>query len=508
MNRFGVLKLLNNLKENKATGPDGIPGRLLKMCSNEITDVLCLIFQSSLNQGCIPSDWRKANIVPIYKKDDKHKVENYRPISLTSVTSKILEHIIHSSVMTFFEDQNTLNHRQHGFRKHRSCETQLITTLNDFTECLNNKKQTDAILLDFSKAFDKVDHSQLLRKLHKYGIRNNLLQWIKSFLSSREQTVLVDGKSSSPAPVSSGVPQGTVLGPLLFLVYINDINENITKGTEIRLFADDSLLYRVINSPLDQQILQNDLITLQAWEEENKMEFHPDKCKVLKITNKKKPLQFKYNIHNVILEEQDSAKYLGITIDKKLTWNVHCNSVIKKANSTLSFIQRNLSSCPPKIKEACYKTLVRPKLEYGCSVWDPHRKYQIDALERVQKRAARFVTSNYRLIEGSTHTNMTQLGWPPLAERRARIKLSLFFKATNNIIHIPTDTLTPTIITKTRNSGPGFIVPHSSVNSHLYSFFPNTIRLWNALPTSSKSSNISLESFQSSISLITIRTTY
>ena len=435
------MKLMLNIKENKATGPDGIPGNLLKICAHELAEVFTLLFQASLDQGCLPPDWKKANIVPVFKKGDKSAVENYRPISLTSVTSKILEHIVHSSIMDHFEKHNHLNSFQHGFRQKRSCETQLITTLRDFFNCLNKKEQIDAVLLDFSKAFDKVDHEKLLTKLINLGIGGPLYQWIRSFLSDREQTVLVDGVSSSSAPVLSGVPQGTVLGPLLFLTYINDINTNLSEGTCIRLFADDSLLYRTIRSREDSAILQKDLETLQVWERANKMEFHPDKCKVLQITNKLNPTQSTYHIHNVQLSPENWAKYLGVRIDSKLNWNTQCNALCKKANSTLAFLQRNLSDCPRSVKEKCFNTFVRPTLEYGCSVWDPHQSNQIENLEKIQRRAARFVTGNYTLIEGNTKKNMSLLNWHPLEERRARIKLFTLFKALQGSLEIPTTDL-------------------------------------------------------------------
>ena len=168
--------------------------------------------------------------------------------------------------MSHFDKYNVLEDAQHGFRKNRSTISQLVITVNDFASSLRDQKQTDAILLDFSKAFDKVDHEGLLLKLEHLGISGPLLKWIRSFLVGREQRVVVDGMESVPSKVLSGVPQGTVLGPLFFLIYINDISKGLSKGTKIRLFADDSLLYRTIESPSDTAILQKDLETLKLWE--------------------------------------------------------------------------------------------------------------------------------------------------------------------------------------------------------------------------------------------------
>ncbi|MCP3852899.1 MAG: hypothetical protein GY694_22125, partial [Gammaproteobacteria bacterium] len=315
INYNGILKLLQNINPNKAVGPDQIPGKFLKLCCDEMAFIFQTLFQASIDQGIIPSDWKEANITPLFKKGDRSSAENYRPISLTSVSCKLLEHVVHTSIMSHFDNFDVLDNAQHGFRKKRSCISQLVITINDFANCLKNSQQIDAILLDFSKAFDKVDHEGLILKLEHLGIRNSLLLWIRSFLIGRRQRVVIDGTSSPPTNVLSGVPQGTVLGPLFFLVYINDISKGLSKNTFIRLFADDSLLYRVIKTSKDAEILQKDLETLQCWEKKWKMEFHPHKCQLLRITNKINPIKSIYKIHDIPVSETNAAKYLGVLID-------------------------------------------------------------------------------------------------------------------------------------------------------------------------------------------------
>ncbi|MGB1915940.1 MAG: RNA-directed DNA polymerase, partial [Paracoccaceae bacterium] len=331
INETGVTKLLNELNPNKATGPDGVSSRFLKEFANQIAPGLTLVMQASLHQSQIPQDWKHALVAPVFKpgKNDKSKAENYRPISLSSVSCKVMEHIIHSSIISHLDSTNVLTDTQHGFRKNRSCESQLILTVHDSAKSLNDSKQIDSILLDFSKAFDKVDHDKLCIKLNHYGIRGKTHDWIKNYLAHRTQTVVLNGESSEKTPVVSGVPQGTVLGPLLFLVYINDLPALVT--CKIRLFADDALIYRSIDSITDTHKLQEDLNQLITWESNWSMEFNPDKCKVLRVTNKRKIINQNYTMHNQILEEVDSAKYLGVHIHKKLSWNTHVNYTAKKA---------------------------------------------------------------------------------------------------------------------------------------------------------------------------------
>ena len=342
--------------------------------------------------------------------------------------------------------------------------------------------QTDVIVMDFSKAFDKVSHLKLTEKLYRYGIGGKTNHWIKSFLSNRTQAVVVEGEASQLASVDSGVPQGSVLGPTLFLFYINDIPDNI--NSTVRLFADDTIVYLALKPPSNTNILQEDLKKLGEWEQKWKMEFHPDKCQVIPITRNKNPIINKYVLHNHTLETATNAKYLGVTITSDLKWNTHIDNITSKANRTLGFIRRNIRISSPTIKTMAYNSLVRPLLEYASPVWDPYTKLNIDKIEMVQRRAARFATNRYH--NTSSVTNMlSTLQWRSLADRRVDARLCLMYKIVHGLVDIPTQKY---LIPFTRSSrihhSLAFHIPHSNSDYHLYSFFPRTIRVWNTLPSS------------------------
>ena len=428
----------------------------------------------------MPKAWKDANVAPVFKIGDKSNASNYRPISLTCILCKTLEHIIASSIVKHLKELGIFYELQHGFREKRSCETQLVMLVDELYRAVHTKKQVDLVLLDFSKAFDKVSHPKLLLKLSNYGIRGKTLKWIKSFLDNRMQSVVINGSRSPPIPVSSGVPQGSVLEPLLFLAYINDLPLEVK--SRVRLFADDTALYMVIAQASDAKTLQGDLRTLESWEASWDMQFNPSKCQVIHITRSRKPIQTTYQLHNTILEATTSAKYLGVDISDDLTWETHINRITKTANQTLGFLKRNIKIHSEELKATAYKALVRPKLEYCCTVWSPYQQTLIQQIEAVQRRAARWVKRNYRQT-ASVSDMLQELGWRTLEQRRIDNRLSLCYKIVNNLVAIPSEEYFTHTHRNSRSTHQMALRPIStSTDYYKFSYFPRTITHWNALP--------------------------
>jgi len=478
----GIEKLLQNLNPSKASGPDLLPTRILKMIAAEIAPILTVIFQQSYNTGTVPTDWKDANVTAVFKKGDKTNPANYRPVSLTCILCKTMEHIIFSQIMNHLDSNSILVNFQHGFRSNHSCETQLLNTVEELSRRLDQRQTTDLLILDFSKAFDTVPHRRLLHKIQHYGITGRTNKWIESWLCHRQQRVVLDGSSSSNSPVISGVPQGTVLGPLMFLLYVNDIADRVSPLTRIKLFADDCLLYRSINNASDQIQLQQDLDTLVQWSHTWLMKFNATKCHLLKITRKKNYLDTRYTIDNNTLLRVDHHPYLGVELTSDLTWKHHINNITGKANKILNLLRRHLYNCNQEVKKKAFTTFVRPHLEYSSSVWDPYYKQDITALEKVQRRGARFVTGIYSYNHSVT-SMLQDLEWPPLDHRRRNKRLTTFYKAVNTSIPVDIpDYVHPSTRQNTRTHSRAFIEVRANYEQYKNSFLLRTIRDWNALP--------------------------
>ena len=430
----GILNLLKNLIPKKAAGPDRIKPVILQELRVELAPIIKVLFERSLESGAVPLIWNSANVSHIFKKGDKSTAANYRPISLTCILCKIMEHIIASNLVRHLDSNGLMYDLQHGFRERRSCETQLVSLIEDLARKTSQGKQTDLILLDFSKAFDKVNHSKLIMKLHSYGIRSATLRWIQAFLGNRRQKVVVEGEEWDSVPVTSGVPQGSVLGPILFLVYINDLPDDIV--SQVRLFADATAIYLTLENKSDSDKLQRDLDRLQTWEARWDMEFNPSKCQVVRVTSSRNPLQTQYILHGQVLEAVSSARYMGVDISSNLSWNTQVDRITANANRSLRFIKRNIKTESPQIREMAYQSLVRPQLEYASAVWDPHTIDKAHIVEMVQRRAALWTLNDYARTTSVTSLQ-SQLNWQTLEERRSVVRLCLFYKIVNGLVAVP-----------------------------------------------------------------------
>ena len=468
---------------------------MLKECSSEISPMLALIYNESLAQGTVPDNKGQANVAPVFKKGEKYNAANYRPVSLTCICCKTLVHIIVSNINKHLAFESILADCQHGFRSQRSCETQLVQFYHEMVSNLDGawdpgQKQTDVIIMDFAKAFDKVPHRRLLYKLDYYGIRGSTHKWISSWLSERSQKKVLDGQASDPVPVLSGVPQGS--GSVLFRIFINDLSDNIRSS--VRLFVDDCVLYRNIKSPIDCQILQDDLNSLSQWETDWQMKFNVAKCHSMRMTRHlpDKQILFDYTLHQQKLEQVQSAKYLGITITDNLDWGQHVSEISCKATKTMGFLRRNSALAPRHSKKVAYKTLVRPQLEYAAPIWSPYHKLQIQEIEKVQRTAARWTCKRWRNTS-SVGDMLDELEGPSLA-----VLLSLLLKIHSGTVSLDKDKyLTPAPnLQRTRASHALQYTRYFAYSDALKnSFFPRTIPLWNSLPSSVVSSK-TIEEFK------------
>ena len=320
-----------------------------------------------------------------------------------------------------------------------------------------------------------------MTKLRYYGINGSTYNWIQTWLTQRTQCVVLNSESSSPVSVMSGVPQGTVLGPLMFLLYINDITKDI--NSPLRLFADDCLLYRVINSVEDINRLQEDLNKLSEWADTWQLKFNISKCTVIRCTRSLSPLTYDYTLHSHILDISDQHMYLGVLIHKSLSWSPHISNVVNKASRTLNFLKRNLNKCSKQVKESAYLTMVRPQLEYASAVWDPYHVGDISELEKVQRRAARWVLNDYGRFS-SVSLMLEQLKWPTLQIRRKLSRLQILHKIHYQqlSLQIPHYYLPKTRPTRQYHHL-HYILPTSSTTAYQNSYFSRTINEWNILPT-------------------------
>ena len=476
-----VKRHLLKLKPNKSPGPDHIAPCILKSCALELAPSLTHMINKSFSVGLLPDEWKHADITPLHKKGSKSSRENYRPISLTSIACKIGEKIVFDRMIKFWREIDLINNNQFGFLRGRSTATQLLSTFNDWAKSRNLSTPTDVIFLDLAKAFDSVPHERLLLKLKSNGIDGSLLNWLRHFLVGRKQRVVVRGSCSDWSCVTSGTPQGTILGPLLFLLYINDITECIS--STVKLYADDTKIYREIIDPIiDCQILQDDLNNLSEWARKWQLRFNADKCESMRITHSRDRSETNYFLEKP-LKDVHNFKDLGVTITKDLSWGNHIGITVNKANKVLGSIKRSVGTADTNVFSMLYKSLVRPILEYAVPVWCPYLVKDIHALENVQRRASRLAL-NQRKGQMSYEDRCKLLKWPTLSDRRTYLSLIECYKIVFGFYHLKFEDFYDFATTRSTRANHQYklYVKPARLNCYKHSFFVRTVKLWNELP--------------------------
>ena len=388
-----ILEIINKL-DNKCSGPHSIPNNLLKITADLIIEPLHKIISNSFNSGKFPDPLKISKVIPIHKGNSSEEVNNYRPISLLSIFDKIIEKLVHKRLYNFLEQNNILYHNQFGFRKNNSTTYALLQITEKIKETIENRKFGCGIFIDLRKAFDTVNHTILLKKLEHYGVRDTEYNWFESYLSNRKQYVFVNGISSEIRNITSGVPQGSVLGPLLFLIYINDL-PNISNIFNFYLFADDTNIYYEDHTPEKlEKVINKELKKLHTWLIVNRLSLNIEKTNFVLFHPYNKPFKNKITlkIQKKAISEKDHVKYLGIMIDSGLTWQAHIDHVSKKISRTIGLLYKIRYFVNKEMLIMLYYSLVFSHLNYGIEVWGSTYDIYLNRILILQKRALRIIS--------------------------------------------------------------------------------------------------------------------
>lgn len=475
--------MIKSLPSQSSPGPDGIPPILLKEGGTGLLLAIHDLFSFIICRGVLPKEWKMAIVVPIFKKGNRSECKNYRPISLTCSLCKVFERLLKDHMLQFLLDNDLLNASQHGFLPKRSCLTALLTFLEEVTISVDNKVPIDIVLLDFSKAFDSVPHNKLILKLKNIGFNGVIISLIESFLADRCQKVTVSNSFSDYLPITSGVPQGSVLGPLLFIIYINDLDDNISSN--VIKFADDVKIFAPCDGRSSHHFprppsLQDDLNIISKWCHNWCLNLNFSKCFCLHVGSNNP--RSSYNIDDHPLFDVSSIVDLGITFTEDLKPSAQCLKVAAKAQRMISVIKLSFKYLDVNTLTLLYKALVRPILEYCGVVWCPYLIKDIDILENVQRRFTRFLPS---LRDLPYNARLSHLNLDTLYARRLRFDLITVYKVFHGLIKInPSSLFHLSTDFRTRGHNYKLFVSHSRLDIRKYFFSCRVIPMWNALPVS------------------------
>ncbi|KAF7241624.1 Monoacylglycerol lipase ABHD2 [Varanus komodoensis] len=434
------------------------------------------IFEASWRTGEVSEDWRVASVVPIFKKRSRRDMGNYRPVSFTSIVGKTMETLIIERDLVMLDREGRVTATQHGFCKNRSCQTNLVEFYDKVSRWLDGGDAVDVVCLDFSKAFDKVPHDILVEKLRSFGIHQSTVRWIRAWLTDRKQKVTISGESLGWRPVTSGVPQGSVLGLILFNLFINDMEEGV--NSLLIKFTDDTNTGAVATTEEQVLQIQKDLDRLWKWVGDNRMAFNVDKCKVLHLGHRNSC--HKYRLGDKWLESSTCERDLGVLVDCRLNMSQQCDAMVKRANATLGCIARSVASRSREVLLPLYMTLVRPQLEYCAQFWAPHHRKDIVRLQSVQHRVTRLVAG----LQGMPYeARLRELGLFSLEKRRLRGDMLATYRYVRGChMEMGKDLFSPAEEGRTFSNGAKLREPRFHLDARKHFLTVRTPRVWNGLP--------------------------
>ena len=502
-----VMKYFSNLPDKSGGDVLGFDRKLLEIAAPYIAESLCLVINMSLASGCFHDDWKFARVTPVYKQAGNINFPgNYRPISVIGHIAKMIESLIGVQMINYLEEHNFISTDQSAYLKRHSTITSLHRVIDDWLESMNDDMLIGAVFYDISKCFDTINHDLLLKKMFKYGFRGNEQLWFKSYLNYRKQKVNINGQQSSFLLIADGVPQGSVLGPLLFLLFINDISNFTTDDCSLNLFADDSISYVAAHNISELQMkLQKCVDSISQWYLKNRLTVNASKCKMMVIGTSARLKMTSLDDLNVMYEGNpldlvEKTKYLGLHLSSDLNWDTHIMEICKQLNYYLHLLRRLKRVLPRDLLMTVYKAYFQSKFDYGISVWGCTTQSNIQKIQRMQNRAARIITGCYDFINIRGIDLVNELNLQNITERRDYFLCNLMFKAIHGLA--PTYLSDSIIMNADMNEystrgaqNRNVYQPRPRIEKYKNSFLYKAGELWNALPVFVKES-LDLEMFK------------